>query len=778
MTAFIVELDTDKDGTFDAAVDNITQYVIDIRIASGFNNEMAHTANIGQCFLVVNNEDRRFSPLYASGPLFGKITYYLPLRVRTATHTLFRGYVKSVDPDAGTLGLGRCLILAEDALSIFERETIEIPPLEDIRSDTLAKIVAADVFQGGVAEGTFRLYGSPNNDEHFEINGITYHLIAPRTVIYDIGGDTADVVARALSAAVNASQEDTDLYFPGTPKHPDVTAKTTLSFLSGIAFSTASIGWTFSDFAMSYQGDDRVISEIGLPLAKTGSPGDITVRVVADHTSNTLVDPNAIGTITAGDIVAGIEYVQFAGEFTIHTGDFVKLSYGAETGPGAYYTWSTIETPPSAELPAYQKTYSTGEWEDSTWIFSLHLPAIVTISAPARGTYANGFTLSTDATNVVVSGATLAGGTDGSNAISAETGESTFKLVGTTWDKGVTNGWQALDDVARSEFGYTWIARDGTLTFKNKSWEFTRFLATPTLTIAGQHQEQPGSLDEKRVINAATVSHVPADQTETGVVAMASAPIAVPGGSFTGAGEWPRYNLLSAAPGAGDKIVNLPFVSSEGVRVGARDVGVPVATTDYTVNDKADGTGFNYTSTGRIAISIAPSGSSIEISFRNDATGVLYVRGLQARGTLIKQYSPESFTAENAVSIAAYGRKHTQFDLALDSGAVLAEAIPYYLIYRYADPGYVVDAIVFKGTESVGGVSILTVEIGDVLSLTEYQTAVAAQLYLVRGVQYDIRDGGNVTDVIFAVKRLDQQQFIIFDDPVYGQFDGSAVFAL
>jgi len=158
MTTLSIELDTDRDGTFDAAIDNITQYVVDLKTSSGFSSELAHTADIGQLFLTVNNADRRFSTDYAAGPLYNELLPYLPIRVRATvgatTYTLFRGYVKDIEPEAGSLGGGRCLIVAEDALSMFQRETIEIPPFVDMNSGTLAKIVTADVFSGAAATGT------------------------------------------------------------------------------------------------------------------------------------------------------------------------------------------------------------------------------------------------------------------------------------------------------------------------------------------------------------------------------------------------------------------------------------------------------------------------------------------------------------------------------------------------------------------------------------------------------------------------------------------------
>jgi hypothetical protein len=105
-----VRVDWARDGSFDTSGDNITAYVRDMARASrGFRDDLALIANIGTLRLTLDNSDRRFTPDYASGPLYG---YLRPMReiildaspdnFVTTTWSLWRGYIKRISPQAGS----------------------------------------------------------------------------------------------------------------------------------------------------------------------------------------------------------------------------------------------------------------------------------------------------------------------------------------------------------------------------------------------------------------------------------------------------------------------------------------------------------------------------------------------------------------------------------------------------------------------------------------------------------------------------------------------------
>jgi len=66
---------------FSADIDNISAYVKHMYIDRGKKVELGNTPS-GTLDITLNNADKRFSPLYAAGSLYGKIRPWLPVRVR------------------------------------------------------------------------------------------------------------------------------------------------------------------------------------------------------------------------------------------------------------------------------------------------------------------------------------------------------------------------------------------------------------------------------------------------------------------------------------------------------------------------------------------------------------------------------------------------------------------------------------------------------------------------------------------------------------------------
>lgn len=73
---------------------DITAYVMgSVSITRGRGSEF-DTFGAGSAQLVLNNDDRRFDPSYASGPYYGNLKAKRRIRVRTSGYTLFTGWVE------------------------------------------------------------------------------------------------------------------------------------------------------------------------------------------------------------------------------------------------------------------------------------------------------------------------------------------------------------------------------------------------------------------------------------------------------------------------------------------------------------------------------------------------------------------------------------------------------------------------------------------------------------------------------------------------------------
>lgn len=408
----------------------------------------------------------------------------------------------------------------------------------------------------------------------------------------------------------------------------------------------------------------------------------------------------------------------------------------------------------------------------------------VLFSANARGAWGNALTLAESGTNTAVSGATFSGGADGPAGLySFEDGRETFDVAGDLWSTGETNGLDAVTDVVMSEYGLFWGARDGTLTAKDRDWEFEQHAQAPALTLSSQHNALEWADEFDLLANRVVVSFTPRGELSSGVVARAKSIITVP--PRAGNERWnPSSDLDKSgylAPDAGLFVTTLPYVDTGGggKLIGAKDLTLPlVPSTDYTAGDRSDGTDESYTTYAGLKFSLAATGSGIEVSIRNDAIGPLYVKGLRVRGVGMIAYDVQRAIIEDADSMDAYGRRAESVDLPLASSSTFAYALASYLLSRHKTPTPRVAALVFTGQTSVGAVELFSIDIGETITVTDAQTGVSAQRYLVTGIGYDVAGGVPMTArITFYVRRLDDAPYLILDDATYGKI-GTGVIAL
>jgi hypothetical protein len=84
---------------FSQAIDNITTYVKSVDIRRGMKTEYGNTP-AGTCQIVLDNSSKRFSPVYTSGPLYGKLRPWLPMKVTgtvgSSTYNIYTGYISRI----------------------------------------------------------------------------------------------------------------------------------------------------------------------------------------------------------------------------------------------------------------------------------------------------------------------------------------------------------------------------------------------------------------------------------------------------------------------------------------------------------------------------------------------------------------------------------------------------------------------------------------------------------------------------------------------------------
>ncbi|HVO70082.1 MAG TPA: hypothetical protein VMT24_08555 [Aggregatilineaceae bacterium] len=126
-TAFTVEIDWDHDGTWTDETGRARR----IQIRSGFDEAGDRVAGVGRCILTVDNRDSRFSPGYASGPLYGKLLPRREVRITASdgesSWVLFRGFIERLLPEAGQWGGGASVIECVDGVPLLAQQRIGVP---------------------------------------------------------------------------------------------------------------------------------------------------------------------------------------------------------------------------------------------------------------------------------------------------------------------------------------------------------------------------------------------------------------------------------------------------------------------------------------------------------------------------------------------------------------------------------------------------------------------------------------------------------------------------
>lgn len=415
------------------------------------------------------------------------------------------------------------------------------------------------------------------------------------------------------------------------------------------------------------------------------------------------------------------------------------------------------------------------------------LSGVVTLTANARGAWGNTITLTKSGAGITVSGATLTGGADGpTGTLSYQSGTQEFPYAGDQWRSGETNAMTIIEDITNSEYGYFWIGLDGTPCFKNKDWIFTlNYASVLSFGItgpspAGYHFDNAQTgitnprVDIADVRNQITVTFAPRRSLVSGTIGTAPSVITVPGQS--GYDRWVGH---AAYPGGGTTVVRVPFTDPDaGEFMGALSIVHPEAGTDYTVNDAADGSGFDYTGGGHITMSTAVNGSDVEITFRNTALGPLYVRGLTIRGVGLVSYDQAAITIDDATSQGNYGIAAHTIDLPLSPSPDLATSVASYEIVQQSSPRFIVDAVTFdmsrgldlsNPSETSG---LLATELGRIIEITESQSGMSNARFVVVGVGYQLDYQNGPITTTFYVLPVPDDDYMVLDS---GMLDNARI---
>jgi len=162
----------------------------------------------------------------------------------------------------------------------------------------------------------------------------------------------------------------------------------------------------------------------------------------------------------------------------------------------------------------------------------------------------------------------------------------------------------------------------------------------------------------------------------------------------------------------------------------------PVATTDYLMNTKKDGTGTNITSD--LTVSVVYHTASADVTLTNASAYTGKITKLELRGYGVYQDSEIKVKAEDTDSIEAYGdlelNIEQQYQRDTTPGAVMANRI----LQKEKDPRTKLDRVqIVANTSHTHMAAFLSIDVGDMVKITESNLGLA-NYYYIQGIEFEI----------------------------------------
>jgi hypothetical protein len=245
-----------------------------------------------------------------------------------------------------------------------------------------------------------------------------------------------------------------------------------------------------------------------------------------------------------------------------------------------------------------------------------------------------------------------------------------------------TNAAAKIRDACVSDWGYFFIAKDGTPTFRNR--HATSLDTSVDLTLDNTMADMRYRKSTQPIFNIIEVTCYPRSISTAwevlGEVNQDNAPMIEASAAET-------FELSFRDP------------SNPSLHIGGKDVIVPVANTDYEATSDEAGEGDDETSNVTVT-DYNIYADSAEIELTNAAAHPVYVQKLRVRGHAVRVQEPITITKSDATSIAAYGRRRMPIDAVLMNTPQQAESLANFLLDYYKDPQDEMRGIAFYANNS------------------------------------------------------------------------------
>lgn len=185
-----------------------------------------------------------------------------------------------------------------------------------------------------------------------------------------------------------------------------------------------------------------------------------------------------------------------------------------------------------------------------------------------------------------------------------------------------------------------------------------------------------------------------------------------------------------------------------GARAGGYNMVTPVATTDYTVNTLANGTGTDLTSSATVTVTFG--GNSASITVTNTSTSSGYITLFQLRGYGIYTYADVTLELEDADAINTYGYYERRIDQSYQGSLEDSEGPAKTMLFLDRYPRNVVRGMTFIANKSDSMMaSFLALDVGSLIKISESLIGISGA-YIIQSVSATI-DLNNIITVTYGL---------------------------
>ena len=148
-TAWTIAIDWDRNGNYADTYDDVTNRVMSAKWFLGSRVEYEEIADEAMLDLELDNQDRRYSPEYASSPLFGKVVPQRPVRIQsddgTTTRTHWVGWVNTIEPAVNQYGKRTVRLTATGAMQYLKAAESNLELQENKRTNEIVAALIKEV---------------------------------------------------------------------------------------------------------------------------------------------------------------------------------------------------------------------------------------------------------------------------------------------------------------------------------------------------------------------------------------------------------------------------------------------------------------------------------------------------------------------------------------------------------------------------------------------------------------------------------------------------------